>query len=64
MNKKTIITALFALIAMGGHAKVWKTIKAPEAITCINVNNGELKAREVITQRAETRAAAGAGNVV
>ena len=48
MNKKTIITILLALIAMGGHAKVWKTIKVPEAITCINVNNGELKAREVI----------------
>ena len=31
--KKTIITILFALVAMAGQAKTFKTIKAPEWIT-------------------------------
>ena len=45
---KTIITALFALVAMVGQAKTYKTIKTPVAMACVNVSNGELKAREVI----------------
>ena len=46
--KQTVITALLALVALTGQAKVYKTIKAPEAMTSVNVNVGELKAREVI----------------
>ena len=46
--KSTIITALFALVALTGQAKVHKIIKSPEAMACVNVSNGELKAREVI----------------
>ena len=48
MNKKTIITILLALVAMTGQAKTYKTIKNPEAMACVNMSNGELKAREVI----------------
>ena len=48
MNKQTIITILLTLIAIGGQAKTYKTIKAPEAMACENVRNGGLKAREVI----------------
>ena len=48
MNKKTIITILFALVAMAGQAKTFKTIKNPETMACVNVNPGELKAREII----------------
>ena len=48
MNKQTIITALLALVAMVGQAKTYKTIKTPVAMACVNVSNGELKAREVI----------------
>ena len=48
MNKKTIITILLALVAMTGQAKTYKTIKSPEAMACVNMSNGELKAREVI----------------
>ena len=48
MNKKTIITILFALVAMAGQAKTFKTIKNPVAMACVNVNPGELKAREII----------------
>ena len=48
MNKKTIITVLLALVAMAGQAKTFKTIKNPVAMACVNVANGELKAREVI----------------
>ena len=48
MKKSTIITILFALVAMTGQAKTFKTIKASEAMTCVNVSNGELKVREVI----------------
>ena len=47
MNKKSIITALFALIAMAGQAKVYKTFKNPVAMAH-NIYKGELKAREVI----------------
>ena len=48
MYKQTIITILLALIAMTGQAKTYKTIKTPVAMACVNVSNGELKAREVI----------------
>ena len=48
MNKKTIITLLLALVAIEGQAKTFKTIKTPVAMACVNVSNGELKAREVI----------------
>lgn len=48
MNKKNIITILLALVAMAGQAKTFKTIKNPVAMACVNVANGELKAREVI----------------
>ena len=48
MNKKTIITVLLALVAVAGQAKTFKTIKNPVAMACVNVSNGELKAREVI----------------
>ena len=48
MNKKIIITILFALVAMAGQAKTFKTIKNPETMACVNVNPGELKAREII----------------
>lgn len=49
MNKKTIITALLTLVALAGQAKTYKTIKNPVAMACVNVSNGELKARETIT---------------
>ena len=48
MNKKTIITALLALVALTGEAKVLKTMKAPQAVTCVNVSPGELKANKVV----------------
>ena len=48
MTKQTIITLLFALVAIEGQAKTFKTIKTPVAMACVNVSNGELKAREVI----------------
>ena len=47
MKKSAIITILFALVTMVGQAKTFKTIKAPEAMACLNVW-GEFKAREVI----------------
>ena len=53
MNKKTIITALLALVALTGQAKIFKTIKLPEAMACLNVW-GELKAREVIMRDTAT----------
>ena len=43
-----IITILLALVALAGQAKTYKTIKALEAMACVNVHNGELKARQVI----------------
>ena len=54
MNKQTIITILLALVAMTGQAKTFKTIKNPEAMTCVNVSNGELKVREVIMRDTAT----------
>jgi hypothetical protein len=48
VNKKTIITILLAIVAMTGQAKTYKTIKNPEAMACVNMSNGELKARVVI----------------
>ena len=54
MNKQTFITALLALIAMAGQAKTYKTIKTPVAMACVNVSNGELKAREVIMRDTAT----------
>ena len=46
--RRTIITILLALVAMAGQAKTFKTIKNPETMACVNVNPGELKARENI----------------
>lgn len=48
MNKQTLLIALLALVCSAGQAKVYKKIKAPEAMTCVNVIGGELIAREVI----------------
>jgi len=48
MNKQTIITALFALVALAGQAKTFKTIKSPVAMACVNVSDGEMKGRGVI----------------
>lgn len=48
MNKKTIITLLFVLVAVAGLGKTFKTIKTPDMMACVNVNRGELKAREVV----------------
>ena len=48
MKKKNIITILLALVTMTGQAKTFKTIKNPETMACVNVNPGELKAREII----------------
>lgn len=46
--KKTITVALLALLALTGQAKVWKTIKAPTAMACVNVSDGVLSANEVV----------------
>ena len=54
MKKSTIITILLALVTMAGQTKTFKTIKAPEAMTCVNVSNGELKVREVIMRDTAT----------
>ena len=48
MKKSTIITILLALIALTMQAKTYKTIVNPEAIACMKVRNGDLKALEVI----------------
>ena len=48
MNKEIIITILLALVTMTGQTKTFKTIKNPETMACVNVNPGELKAREII----------------
>ena len=47
MNKKSIITVLFALFTMAVQAKIYKTFKNPVAMAH-NIYKGELKAREVI----------------
>ena len=49
--KETIFTTLLVLVAMTGAAKTYKTIKAPEAMACVN---GELKARQVIMRDTAT----------
>ena len=46
--KSTIITILLAVVAMTGQAKVYKTIKNPEAMACVNMFYGKLEARKVI----------------
>ena len=48
MNKQTIITILLTLVAIGGQAKTYKTIKAPEWMACVNVRGDGLKACEVV----------------
>ena len=48
MNKQILLITLFALVCSAGQAKVYKKIKTPVAMSCVNVHNGELKAREVI----------------
>ena len=45
--KNAFITILLAFIALTVQAKTFKTIKAPEAMACANVFQGELKASEV-----------------
>ena len=54
MNKTSIITTLLALVALVGLAKTYKTIKTPVAMACVNVSNGELKAREVVMRDTAT----------
>ena len=54
MNKRIIITILLVLVAVVGQAKTFKTIKTPVAMACVNVANGELKAREVIMRDTAT----------
>ena len=53
MKRSIIIITLLALVAMMGQAKIYKTIKSPEAMVCLNVW-GELKAREVIMRDTAT----------
>ena len=48
MKKKSIITMMLVLIALVGQAKVYKTIKSPEAMVNADVIIGELKINEVI----------------
>ena len=48
MKKKTIIIVLLALAALTGQAKVLKTMKTPQAVTCVNFSQGGLKANEVV----------------
>ena len=52
--KKTIITALFAVLTLAGQAKTFKTIKPPEAMASVNVFRGEIRAREVIMRDTAT----------
>lgn len=56
MNKSItcIAAALLALACATGQAKTFKTIKDPVALACVNVANGELKAREVILRDTAT----------
>ncbi|NPD92567.1 hypothetical protein [Xylanibacter muris] len=46
--KKSVLLPLLAIVALAGHAKVWKRIKYPVAMACVNVYYGELQASEVI----------------
>ena len=48
MKEKAFITILLVLFCITGQAKTLKTIKAPEAMACANVFQGELKASEVM----------------
>ena len=48
MKEKAFITILLVLFCITGQAKTLKTIKAPEAMACANVFQGELKARQVM----------------
>jgi hypothetical protein len=48
MKKIIIITAMLAITTLAGQAKTYKTIKTPMAMACVNIQDGELKAREVI----------------
>ncbi len=52
--KQTIIPALLALVWVAGQAKTYKAIKTPVAMACVNVSNGELKAREVVMRDTAT----------
>ena len=45
---KAIAIPVLALFAVAGYSKTFKTIKNPVAMACVNVSNGDLKAREVI----------------
>ena len=51
---KAIAIPVLALFAMAGQAKTFKTIKNPVAMACVNVSDGELKAREVIMRDTAT----------
>ena len=48
MKKAMMTVALLAFVALAGQAKVLKTMKAPQAVTCVNVSQGGLKANEVV----------------
>ena len=48
MKEKAFITILLVLFCITGQAKTLKTIKAPEAMACANVFQGELKASKVM----------------
>ena len=48
MRFKSILTILLAFVAMTGLAKTSSTIESPIAMACVNVINGELKARKII----------------
>ena len=48
MRFKSILTILLAFVAMAGLAKTSSTIESPIAMACVNVINGELKARKII----------------
>ena len=45
--KKLLSITLLVFVAMTGQAKTYKTIKAPQSMACVNVYQGELKARDV-----------------
>ena len=48
MKENAFITILLVLFYITGQAKTLKTIKAPEAMACANVFQGELKASKVM----------------
>lgn len=45
---KKLIFTMIACLAMTAQAKIIKRIKSPEALLCLNVYQGELKANEVV----------------